>query len=326
MHGARGHFALALDAIWTGTAATLVMRRATSTDTAGRSDLFLGADSEGNRHILARIEEDYAFKEIKGEVLSLKEWRHPESGERYLDLQCASDQLVRPFSTVADHIIESVQADGALPHLAVLDALREFERLLRPARALTEEHARGLFGELVILKMLAAKNPLFAVESWLGPFGELHDFRTQSVDLEVKTSSTEGRNVIISSLNQLDRVANVPLILIRVRVESSPKGQNLADLTSELTDLGCFRSSLVERLDQAGFRIGVDGDEHRFTVTEPPMAWLIDDAFPGLRSTDIPEERRGAISGIKYTLDLVEAPGELNPEQFDQFLEKMVTN
>lgn len=315
-------FGLLLADIWGDPAKTMVIRSATDSDS--QLELFLGADAAGRRHILAPIGEDYAFAEFKRESLELQEWRHPETGLRFLDLQCNSEQLVKTFCTLADHVIDRVNSDGEQPHLALQAALKEFQTLLKPARELTEEAARGLFGELYMLRMFAARNPIYAPEVWVGPRGELHDFRAPQGDIEVKTSSAEGATVSISSLNQLDRVAEVPLVLVRVRVDSSPSGQNLADLVNELVAMGCLRAALLERLEEAGFRLGVDVDFHRFTVTEPPLGWLVDDHFPGLRSTDLPEERRDAITHIKYTLDLVNAPGRLSPDELDAFVTEMM--
>ena len=114
---------------------------------------------------------------------------------------------------------------------------------------------------------------------------------------------------------QLDEIAGAPLCLVRVRVEDSPKGKRIGDLVDALVELGCLRSLLVEKLEMAGFRIGVTNDELRFVVPETPLAWRVRDDFPGLRTTDIPEHRRAAVTGIRYTLDLLDASGVMTEQE-----------
>lgn len=289
-----------------------------------QGQLLLGADTKGRRHVLAPIPEDYAYVPLKGAAIELTEWRHPESQERFLDLVCHSEPLGQVFSLLADNVVERIQRGQRRPHVAILASLDEWKRLLRPARELSEEAARGLYGELVVLKRLAERNPVFAVEAWTGPSRRVHDFTTPRGDLEVKTSARETREVEISSLGQLDRVGGVPLVLVRVHVASSPRGQSLGDMVEDLVAIGCLRAVLVEHLEAAGFLLGVDQDNHRFVALEQPLAWPVDDGFPGLRSSDLPPERGAAITRLSYTLDLVGAPGDLTAEEREKFLDGMM--
>ncbi len=142
---------------------------------------------------------------------------------------------------------------------------------------------------------------------------------------EVKTTKREGRDVDISSISQLDEVAGVPLCLIRVRVETSPSGKLIGDLVDELVDAGCHRAPLVEELSSVGFLPGVTKDEERFVVSGALLAWAIGPDFPGLRSTDLPEPWRAALTRIKYTLDLLEAPGQLAEAELAAHLDRMMS-
>lgn len=320
MGDAYEQFGLLLSSVWSGQhSATLFTRFATP-----ESELRFGADTAGQRHVLAPITDEYAFTPHRGAELELSDWTDPQSRQRYLDLICKSEPLAQVFCALADSIIDRIQTRHEPPHVAVLGALTDWRRLLRPARELTEEAARGLYGELFILKRLAGRNPLYAVDSWTGPDRMVHDFTTPNGELEVKSSAREGLDVVISSLDQLDTVADAPLTLVRVHVEASPSGQCLEDLVNELITLGVLRSTLIERLAVAGFLLGVDADTYRFTSPSVPMSWEITDAFPGLRTTDLPENRRGAITRLTYNLSLVGAPGQLSSEQFDSFLDRMM--
>lgn len=320
MSDAYEQFGLLLSSVWSRQHAATLFTRPAALDV----ELLFGADRAGQRHVLAPITDVYAFTPQHGAELELSDWIDPSSRQRYLDLICKSEGLAQVFCALADSVVDRIQTNHEPPHVAVLGALTDWRRLLRPAKELTEDAARGLFGELFILKQLAKRNPLYSVESWTGPDRRIHDFTTPNGELEVKSSAKEGLDVVISSLDQLDAAAEVQLTLVRAHVETSPTGQCLEDIANELVALGVPRPTLTERLGKAGFLLGVDADNHRFVTPSDPIAWAVTEAFPGLRTTDLPENRRGAITRLTYSLSLVGAPGQLSSEQFDSFLDRMM--
>lgn len=324
MGEAREKFALLLTDVFAAPNARLVYLVDGATDRAGQR-LQFGADPLAQLHILAPITPDYAYTPQRGEQIELTEWTHPETRERYLDLLCRAESLAHVFGLLADSVVDRIVTKGELCHGALLGALHDWQDLLRPARALSEDAARGLFGELSILKMLAARNPLYAVESWTGPDKAKHDFSTPSGDLEVKSSAREGLDVKISSLTQLDRLSDIPLTLVRVQVASSPAGKNIGDLVDELESTGCLRSEIVHRMASVGFLLGVDSDQHRFEVQRPLLAWDVGPDFPGLRASDLPETRRNAITQLSYNLSLTDAPGLLTGDALDQLMDRVMT-
>lgn len=289
-------------------------------DSAGHV-LQFGADPLAQLHILAPIPPEYAYTPQRGERIELTEWTHPASGERFMDLLCRAESLAQVFGLMADSVVERIVNRGELCHSALQGALHDWQELLRPAKTMSEDSARGLFGELTVLKLLAARNPIYAVECWTGPDQEKHDFSTPNGDLEVKSSAKEALEVTISSLGQLDRLGGVSLTLVRVQVASSPSGHSIGDLVDELEAMGCLRAEIVHRMAGAGFMLGVDSDDHRFEVQESPIAWEVGPDFPGLRKSDLPEGRREAITRLSYNLSLADAPGQLDQAQLIHVLE-----
>lgn len=289
--------------------------------TSQEQGLCLGVDKQEHRHIMATVARDYAFREYQGDSLRLTEWWDGEV--RFIDLECTETSLSQVFAGLADDVIRRVER-GAESAQALLAALGEWRKLFRPFPAMTEEAARGLFGELYILKELARRNPFYAVESWVGPLGNRHDFETPNGDVEVKTSQREGLDVVISSLGQLDPPSVGDLWLVRIRVETNPHGRSLGEVVEELARCGVPREDLVPRIAEAGFHVDLDPDEHRFEVIGDPHAWMVDSEFPGLRSADIPESRLSAITSVKYTLDLVAATRAVSISEMTQHLDKMM--
>ena len=290
-------------------------------DADGEGRLWLGADAGERRHLLAPIPTDFAFTPTKGAAIELTTWCD-RTDQKFLDLVCEANALGKVFSRLVDDVRERMRTAEQAAHVAMLTALDDWKRLVRPARSLTEESARGLFGELLVAARLAKWNPHFAVESWTGPDGEAHDFTTSKGDLEVKTSKSSGQLVTISSLEQLDRTAGNPLVLIRQHVRAS---RNITNMVEELVALGCSEAAVGEKLAEAGFLLGVDEDAHRFVEVGDPLSWRVEDDFPGLRSQDLPSHRAAAITRVSYTLDLMGAPGAMDSGELDAFTGEMMT-
>ena len=158
-------FGLILSSVWGSERPANLVQRTAARDSAG-AELLYAADRHGHRHILAPIAEDYAFTPIRGAAVEMTDWRHPSTGQRYLDLVCKVDALATVFYRLADSVVERILDRQELCAAAVQGALNDWQRLLKPAPSLSEEALRGLFGELTVLKLLAARNPMYAVDSW----------------------------------------------------------------------------------------------------------------------------------------------------------------
>lgn len=324
MSRASERFSLLLADVYAAGVSSNVFVVEAARDAAGNVLLY-GADPASKLHIMAPIEPGYAFSSQSGKQIALTDWVHPESGERYLDLTCESGQLTQVFSLLADSVVERMLSRDERAHTALLGALHDWQELFRPARSLSEDAARGLFGELSVLAMLAERNPVYAVECWTGPDKAKHDFSTPNGDIEVKSSKRDALEVTISSLDQLDRINDAPVTLVRVQVISSPAGKNIGDLIDDLVAQGCLRDELIQRMAGNGFLLGVDSDDHRFAMDGPVHAWDVGPDFPGLRTSEIPKARRAAISNISYTLSLVDAPGQLGDEELSQRMDVVMS-
>ena len=100
---------------------------------------------------------------------------------------------------------------------------------------------KGLFGELLVLKLLVKKSNSSQIndilESWKGPYDQGHDFNLNYKDIEVKTKDISGIDIRISSEFQLETELDKVLELIVISVENNPvEGQSLKDLVLEIKD------------------------------------------------------------------------------------------
>lgn len=287
-------------------------------------NLQYAVDRRSQRHLLLPIGDDYAFKPVNGESLNLEEWRDPD-GSRYMDLYCVSESHRDVFAALVDDIVRRLSVDVSSPPTEIQNGVDEWRRLLRPAKEMSPESSRGLYGELTVLGWLAQRNPHFALDAWTGPDGDCHDFTTVNGDFEVKASSKEGLDVDISSLRQLDVMEGHDLTLVRLSISDGADGQSIMEKAEELVALGVPQWSLYGKMSDAGFKPGTSPDSKHYAVLGEACAWHVTPDFPALRYGGLPEEWRDAITRVRYTLDLVSAPGRLDT-QLDAVLDKVMSN
>ena len=125
------------------------------------------------------------------------------------------------FSTLSQDVagcVAGVMTERAAVQ-TVLSRLSTWQRFLERfgQGTLTIEQQAGLFAELTVLEqdLLEPLGTGAAVNAWRGPFREVHDFRTERVSIEVKSSlASAGATFRVSSLEQLDP-GNASCLLIR---------------------------------------------------------------------------------------------------------------
>ena len=61
----------------------------------------------------------------------------------------------------------------------------------------------GLLGELIVLTKLLQHSDPKIVKTWGGPLDWLHDFQSESLDLEIKTTTKQPDSVYISKISQV---------------------------------------------------------------------------------------------------------------------------
>ena len=108
------------------------------------------------------------------------------------------------------------------------------EELPKP---LSSEKETGLFGELIILSEYI--NRKYSDEEtlnyWTGP-SQKHDFTTENILLETKTTKNDGKKIIHTSSNdQISPIFEKPLYLSFVQIENNPSGKTLKMLIDEIT-------------------------------------------------------------------------------------------
>ena len=208
-------------------------------------------------------------------------------------------------------VTDRVQLSGETLAMASDVVLRGMRDLLRREDSLSRDEEVGLAGELVVLvSLMKQSGASSALESWLGVYGEEHDFCLGSIDLEVKSTTSEERIHWITSATQLLPLPGRSLRLVSVQL--SPKNGTSALTLPELAELAIETaegrgSDVEDRLELVGYRRS-DQDLYRtsWALRSSVLEYLVDEEFPRLTSVELAKigPSTSLISEVSYRVHL----------------------
>lgn len=167
--------------------------------------------------------------------------------------------------------------------------------------------ARGLFGELLILRLRQEQNQISwtdALESWKGPFGSPQDFVFGAkLAEEVKTVNTSAKRVKINGVQQLNFHGDLSLTILTVRDSAeSGSGETIATMIerirNELTP--AQKELLKERLNLVGFDAESELAASRYFEVVKMNTYAVGGEFPKIDEHGLSE----AIDGVEYHLKI----------------------
>jgi hypothetical protein len=132
----------------------------------------------------------------------------------YLEIYTENEELFKEFYHFMLVFADKVQIDKINPYDAFYTNINRWKELISQKTLLSQEKLLGLIGELWLLKRLIEKLGVKSLTSWVGPFGEAHDFRLNNNEIEVKSTRGEKREHIINGANQLTASPNKSLYLL----------------------------------------------------------------------------------------------------------------
>lgn len=275
------------------------------------SGLILAMDAAQNLHLMIpvrRAPDGRMPADLNG--LQVRHKRM-ESGE-VLDLM-ASPAHEQIFNPLCREIIDAVLEERRDPWGAVAAIIRSWKSAWQPARASMEKTVQvGLFGELYVLKkVLTPCLGAAAIDLWSGPAGERHDFVTERLHIEVKTTRKSRHEHEISRLDQLHAPQGCQLLLISIQLEESLKGEHslatlLGQLNEALREMPAALDLLTKQMAQMGWSEDMrnSADLLRFNVRDA-LVYLVDEEFPRLPEDFTPPS---GVTGLRYTVDLANLP------------------
>ncbi|GAB2534505.1 PD-(D/E)XK motif protein [Nocardia heshunensis] len=249
-------------------------------------------------------------------------------GEDLAELSVAVEENLHGAYGLLTSAADQLQLEKAPLAVAIATAITKHRNMFASNIGLSLDREIGLYGELLVLEYLIDKLGVGpAIESWLGPLGEEHDFVFGEIHLEIKTTSTERRRHTIHGFTQLVPLHGVPLSLISIQLTRSNHegGRTLSQIVSQL------------RANSRGHRAKVDAalaacgwnEEHAALYTtfwakrKPPRAYSVDDRFPALTFDRLAQviTNMTAVSDLSYRVDVTHFAHQPLPGTLAGFVE-----
>lgn len=189
---------------------------------------------------------------------------------------------------------------------------------------LSETQQQGLYAELAFMidYLLPRYGIAQSLQLWHGPFGANHDFSSDQLDIEIKSSKSTGTpRIKISSEFQLERAISKPLFMVFYTLSSDNHlGESIRTLAEKISNIiakespasyGLFQTLL----DSVGFSWAHDYEDFLWSIHSVNIYEITDD-FPAILRANL----ANAIHNVSYEL----RPSELDSfvVAFNQFLPK----
>jgi hypothetical protein len=232
-----------------------------------------------------------------------------------LELAVSAASLYRQFYHFAIATAERVLVERKPSIEAVQLEMQGFAELLAETPLLGIERQIGLLGELLVLERLVMNGGPPALDSWIGPLHEPHDFRLGRSEYEVKTTICTQRIHTIHGAEQLVPTKGCKLFLLSVLLGPAGKGDgfSLAGKVQRLSALLEKAHAQANRFQQSlrtcGFREEDSAHYSRLFAIRRPLAVVpVDAKFPAITRKVIQSTLGAAlgsrIGGLQYDVDV----------------------
>ncbi|MGW4565321.1 PD-(D/E)XK motif protein [Streptomyces sp. NPDC004561] len=296
--------------------------------------LAAGVDHEGCRHVLVPVQTHRKIRtNLDGPVLRLRKrpLEDDETYQTYADLACLRTDLNDLFTDLCVDVLDAVATLPENPVKALYGVLDRWKALFQSQNApLRPEQIAGLFGELLVLSRLLARDSS-AHRTWRGPEGHPHDFAAEKTAVEVKASGVAGsRKPRIHGLDQLDAPTGGTLCLVWFRLGvpgASDAGLGFLELLEQTLHSCDDESALLEMLAATGYR-PVDADKYRnirFVVVEERW-YRVGPGFPRLTTQTLLDAGvQVSVLDVEYTIDLSpDIPALMTADEAVQVLDALI--
>ncbi|MGQ6050304.1 PD-(D/E)XK motif protein [Serratia sp. IR-2025] len=229
-------------------------------------------------------------------------------GTFFIDIQSQDRALDVVFAELAEEVLRRIE-EGTSPVRAIIQSIEEFRELLKSGslNEISENQIFGLIGELEVLRKLSTYSN-GAVDVWMGPYGQRHDFRQGVHALEVKSSSrSDASKVIIHGIDQLAPPNGGTLHLVHIRIERVEQGGiSIGSLFESIISLGANDKLLRECLAEVGCSDPHDEAWNRLHFElDSIKVYLVSDGFPRIvNSSFLAGSLQAGVSSLEYVIDL----------------------
>lgn len=269
------------------------------------------------------------FQDTAGEMPSLEQYKYlqtttgTDSDGNWVEFAAYGRSTIRQAYPLLVAVADRVQLNNDPFGTAIQRVISAIRDLLSSLSRLSEAGEVGLYGELVVLDhLIGSVGEHAAVTSWRGPRFEEHDFGLPDLDVEVKTTISEERRHLISSLTQLMASADRPLWLISIQLTTGGAAGTtlsaMADEISERLSNSEVKTQYFDKLRHNGWRKEESHLYQRtFNIRSQIKAFMMTSTFPAITPTlleeaNFPIER---ITSLSYGLTLTGLAGDPSPPE-----------
>lgn len=269
-------------------------------------EIHLGLDEHGRKAI--ELRSNFTPRKVTGTAsIEVNQYKKPEYNTIRFSL-CDEDSSAL-FYMFCEDLVEQTKdiKDRSEGYTAFVNRFFQWKKMFVPAKGklLSEAEIMGLIGEVLYLRgTLAEKIGLYpALKSWSGQELTHKDFSYGDTWTEVKTTTSSGRTVRISSLEQLSSEHNGELAVYSLeKMSTNYHGITLNRLIVETRNM----FSTADERDQFMTKVALQGyefrnlyDDYVFEV-KGYKRYLVNSEFPKLTVNDV----NPAIKRASYELSL----------------------
>lgn len=170
------------------------------------------------------------------------------------------------FGALLDELLKEVDQERQNLVEKIKSILEKWKNMLSldVDRVLSMNALVGLFGELVLLDHLVNDKNLAALDNWVGPLGNRHDYEFEKHSIEVKSTTLKNKEEIkVHGVNQLEAYPGKSVTILRIKLELDPHGTSLTTLVERIMKSpNVSDSKFQERLAKVGYKES-DADNYR---------------------------------------------------------------
>ena len=284
----------------------------------GDKSVLLGKRSQG--HLIALFPLDQGSEHMpvvpmklsNSFQLAYKPLLDPVTGNEshYLELSNVGSIDLVLFGALVDELLHCIDTGNGNVVQEIQELLKKWKNLLAldEVKTLSLNVISGLLGELLLLDHLLNRLELDALDNWVGPNGNRHDFEFSTSSIEVKTTTVRnGDEIRVNGSTQLVPYLGKSVTILRVKMEIEPNGISLPDLVEKIASIGDIDSAkLDEKLSKIGYRSEL-ADSYRsicFQVVEFQII-PVDENFPRISPDALLEvDPSGRIHEVEYSVNV----------------------
>ena len=225
-------------------------------------EILLGKRYEG--HLIALFpnmndRQDIPAGEVKlsnGFQISMQTFMDPKSKKNlhFTELSNVGNIDVTLFGAFLDELLTLIEEENGLLVEEISNLLAKWKNMLSldTEKVMSLKSVVGLFGELLLLDYLVNVKKIPALENWVGPNGNRHDFEFFRHSIEVKSTTVKnGSDIHVSGETQLEPYPGKTVAILRIKLEIEPNGHSLPDLVERIIashsiNIGKFQAKLLK--------------------------------------------------------------------------------